>query len=135
MVTINFADIESVNDFEPLPDGEYNCRLAEIIETFTHGGDDMWKLQFVVEDGKYTGRYVFDNMVFSERAYPRIKLICHSLGLDVAGQMDLEPAAMINKRCVLTVMSDEYIDDLGKTRKTNTVPFNGYKPALPQRQR
>jgi hypothetical protein len=126
MVHVNFADINDVQDFEPLPDGDYQCRLADVIEATTKNGHPMWKLKFVVIDGEYAGRYIFDNAVFSEAALPRVKLICGCLGLDVTEAVDLSPEDLLDRRCTVTVYSDEYEDFEGYTKSVNRVPFNGY---------
>ena len=87
MPDIDFTQIDDVQDFTPLPDGTYQCRVAEVEETATQHGDEMWKLRFEVVKGEHSGRHVFDNMVFSAAAHPRVKLICSSLGFDVSGKL------------------------------------------------
>jgi len=126
MPRINFASIDSVNDFAPLPDGEYTCNLADIETDITRAGDPMWKLRWAVEAGEYAGRILFDNLVFSPKAMPRVKLVCASCGLDVTGEVDLEPSMLMGKRARVTVYVEEFRDDAGIAKVRNRIPFGGY---------
>ena len=129
MPKIDFSQIDDVQDFSPLPDGDYLCRLAEIEESTTQYDDELWKLKFEVIEGEYAGRYIFDNMVFSEAALKRAKLICSRLGLNVSGEIDLTPGMIEGRTCYLTVEIEEYEDNEGRTKKRNVVPFAGYERA------
>lgn len=126
MPKVDFSHIDDVQDFTPLPAGKYLCKLVEVEEANTQYGDEMWKLRFQVIEGKHTGRYVFDNMVFSEAAIKRVKLICGRLGLNVSGELDLTPDLIKNRSCYLTVQTEEYEDDEGNRKMRNVVPFAGY---------
>ena len=127
MPNIDFNTVDDVQDFSPLPEGPYFCRLAEVEESATQKGDDMWKLRWVVESGEHRGRYIFDNMVFSQAALPRAKLICSRLGLDVSGELDLIPSAITDRTCNVTVDIEEYEDHEGNLKRRNVVPFAGYE--------
>lgn len=129
MPKIDFQSIEDVDDFSPLEPGRYLCRLAEVKEEKTQFGDEMWKLRWVVTEGPYQRRHIFDNMVFSEAALKRVKLICSSLGLDMSSEVDLTPDLIKDKACYVSVDIDEYEDSEGKAKFTNIVPFAGYEPA------
>jgi len=129
MPRIDFNRVDDVQDFSPLPDGRYLCRLAEVEEAATQYGDEMWKLRFVVESGPHRGRYIFDNMVFSDAALKRVKLICSRLGLDVSQELDLTPALIKGRSCYVTVETEEYEDYEGNTKQRNVVPFAGYDRA------
>lgn len=129
MPKIDFATVDDVQDFSPLPDSEYLCRLAEIEESTTQNGDELWKLKFEVIEGEYAGRYIFDNMVFSEAALKRAKLICSRLGVDVSGEVDLTPSMVEGRTCLISTEIEEYEDNEGKTKRRNTVPFAGYDRA------
>ncbi len=126
MPTVDFNNIDDVDDFTPLPEGQYPGRLDRIEEAQTKHGDEMWKLRFVVESGEYMGRYIFDNMVFSEAALKRVKLICSRMGLDVSGETELTPESLKGRSCLITVGIEDYGDDEGKIKTRNVVPFAGY---------
>jgi len=127
MPKIDFDKVEEADDFSPLPNGQYVCVLSNVEEASTKHGDEMWKLRFIVDDGPYVGRLIFDNMIFSDAALKRVKLICSRLGLDVTGCIDLTPSSITNRTCVLTVETEEYEDNTGKIKKRNVVPFAGYE--------
>ena len=127
MPKIDFAKVDDVQDFTPLPAGKYPCRLAEIEEATTHAGDEMWKLRFEVARGEHAGRLVFDNLVFSQAAMKRVKLICSRLGLDVSKELDLKPEMLKGRTANLTVEIEPYEDSEGRTKQRNVVPFAGYE--------
>jgi hypothetical protein len=126
MPRINFATIDSVSDFAPLPDGEYTCVLADIETDITRAGDPMWKLRWTVEGGEHAGRILFDNLVFSAKAMPRVKLVCGSCGLEVTGEVDLEPTMLLGKHARITTFIEEFRDDQGAAKVRNRIPFGGY---------
>ena len=129
MPKIDFSTVEDAQDFSPLPEGKYLCRVAEVEEASTQYGDEMWKLRFVVAKGPCQGRYIFDNLVFSEAALKRVKLVCSRLGLDVSGEVELTPSLIKGKACYVTVETEEYEDAEGATKVRNVVPFAGYERA------
>lgn len=127
MPKIDFTKVEDAQDFMPLPDGKYLCELKEIEESLTQRGDDLWKLRFEVIEGEYMGRYIFDNLVFSEAALKRAKLICARLGIDVSKEVDVEPELLLHKKCYINVLTEGYEDNDGNVKKRNVVPFAGYE--------
>lgn len=127
MPKVDFSKVDDVQDFSPLPDGKYLCQVSEIEEATTQYDDEMWKLKFEVVEGEHKGRFIFDNLVFSEAALKRAKLICSRLGLDVSGEVELTPSMLKGRRCYLSVLTEEYEDSEGKTKKRNVVPFAGYE--------
>jgi hypothetical protein len=123
---VNFENVSDAQDFTPLPDGEYLCRLAVVEESETKDGNDLWKLHFIVVEGEHAGSYIFDNLISSEKALPRAKHICQELGLDISGELDLTPAAIMDRKCYLTVTAETY--EVGGVRKQkNKVLFTGYR--------
>ncbi len=127
MPKVNFSNVEDVQNFSPLPDGTYLSKLSEIEEATTQYGDELWKLRFEVIQGEYAGRIIFDNMVFSEAAMKRVKLICSRLGLDVAGELDITPGLLKDRKCYVSVLTEDYEDNEGSIKKRNVVPFAGYE--------
>jgi hypothetical protein len=126
MPRIDFSKIDDIQDFSPLPAGQYLCRLVEVKLASTISGDEMWKIRFTVESGEYSGRCIFDNLVFSPAAMKRVKLICSRLGLDTSRELVLEPSSIIGRTAYVSVEIEEYEDQEGNTKKRNVVPFAGY---------
>jgi len=129
MPKVDFSKVDDVQDFTPLPEAKYLCRLSEIEEATTQYGDELWKLRFEVIEGEHAGRYIFDNMVFSQAAMKRVKLICSRLGLDVTGELDLTPETLIGRTAWVDAQIEEYEDSQGKKKRRNVVPFAGYEHA------
>ncbi|MFA5138358.1 MAG: DUF669 domain-containing protein [Elusimicrobiota bacterium] len=129
MPRIDFSKVDDVQDFSPIPEGKYLCKLADIEEASTNAGDEMWKLRFQVAEGPHAGRMVFDNLVFSSAAMKRVKLVCSRMGLDVSGELDLTPERLRGRTCLLTVQTEEYEDSEGRRKKRSVIPFAGYERA------
>ena len=83
----------------------------------------------MVDSGPHRGRYIFDNMVFSDAALKRVKLICSRLGIDTSRELDLTPDLIKGRSCYVTVETEEYEDQEGNTKQRNVVPFAGYERA------
>ena len=128
MPRIDFSKIDDVQDFSPIPAGTYQVKVADVEETTTQNGDPMWKMVLQVTKGEHEGRRLFDNLVFTERALSRVKLVCSSLGADVIGAVDLTPDMLLGKECQATTIVEDYLDNEGTTKRRNCVPFAGYKP-------
>jgi hypothetical protein len=131
MPRVNFNRLQAERTFSPLPDGEYRCRLRDVEETVTRNGDAMFKLTWEVIQGAHGGRRIFDNLVFSERALKRLKHVCSALGLCVTGEIDLTPEMIQDRECMVTVASEDCIDEAGTTKTRNRVLFEGYRSVEP----
>ena len=127
MPKVDFSKIEDQPEsgFVILPEGLYPVKLIAIdTDKTTRDGSEMWALTFVITGGPFEGRYIYDLMPFSERALPRVKLICSRLGVDVTkdGPIDVERGHILNTTCEVQVAHEEYE---GKTRAK--IPYDGYK--------
>ena len=126
MPKVDFKNVSDVTDYAPIPDGDYVCNLVDIEQDLTKFGDEMWKLRLEVDGGEHHGRLLFDNLVFTAKAMPRVKLVCASCGLDVTKEVDLQPDMLLNRRALVTTYQKEYEDDKGQAKVANRIPFNGY---------
>ena len=72
MPKIDFNAIDDVNDFSPLPEGRYLCRVVGVDERTTRQGDDLWGLRLMVEEGVLDGV----DAVFALHAWPTIPVGC-----------------------------------------------------------
>lgn len=127
MPKVNFPEVPDVQNFSPLPEGKYLCKLIEITESTTQYDDEMWKLRFKVIEGQYKGRIILDNLVFSEAALKRVKLICSRLGLDTTQEIDVTPGMLLKHKCYIDVEIQDYANEKGEPRKRNKVAFAGYE--------
>ena len=129
MPRLDYSDTPDTQEFTPLPAGEYLVAVDNIDERTTKSGDEMWNVRYKVVEGDHTGRFVFDNIVFSEPAKGRCKLIFKRLGFNVERPFTVEPDALYGKSVYITVEDNEYVTNSGIHRKNNKVPFDGYRSA------
>jgi len=127
MPKIDFSTVEDAKTFTPVPEGTYLCEVNSVEQTTTNAGAEMYKVRLKVLDGPHAGRYLFDNLVFSPNAMKRVKLVCARLGLDTSGELDLTPKMLRDRTADVTVQVEDYVDDEGKERSRNRIPFDGYE--------
>lgn len=70
MSTLNWSDLikdagESNNNYEPLPDGDYELVVVEGVAKVTQSGKTMFSVKTQVEAGPHAKRLVWDNLVVS----------------------------------------------------------------------
>lgn len=54
-------ETDSVSDFEPIPDGEYNVLLEEVELKESQGGTPNISFKYSVIDGEQEGKFIWDN--------------------------------------------------------------------------
>lgn len=79
---------DQVDDFENLPDGEYNCLLEDVTNKKSEKTGSEWiGFKFSVLDGDYKGRYIFVNYFFTEkttsRSIKQISKLTHDFGYEL----------------------------------------------------
>lgn len=127
MPKVNFGGVDDAQDFSAVPKDKYRCRVAKVKEGFTKNGDEMWSLRLRIEDGPYKGRLLFDNLIFSDAAMGRVKMVLSRLGLDVSGSLDVTPSLIMGRTCIVTATVEDGQDDKGNVVQRNRIPFAGYK--------
>lgn len=127
MPKMPYDEIEEIKDYSPVDDGTYPVKVERVEETRTQYDDEMWRVEFTILDGKFAGRKLFDNMVFSQNGRKRVKFIVSRLGLPTTGEADLTPDMIIGKKCWVTTQIEEYTSDDNKVKKRNSIPFAGYE--------
>lgn len=123
----NWDEIECGDGYAPMSPGIYPCQLINIDEKLTQFGDELWNLKWVVLEGEYKGRYIFDNLVFSKAALKRVKLVCARLGIHLRGEVELTKDMLLGKKVFVEINIEEYQDKKGIIREKNSVPFDGYQ--------
>lgn len=126
---VNWNGVDEAQDYGPVPAGTYLCRVAEAKAATTRYDDDMWKLTLEIAEGRYKGKQIWDNVVFSQGAMPRAKLICRCLGLETEGETDIYPEDLRNRTAYVTVTVEEYVNKDGENRERNSVTYGGYSSA------
>lgn len=126
---VNWDGVDQAQDFGPAPAGTYLCRVMEAKAATTRFDDDMWKLTLEIAEGQYKGKQIWDNVVFSQNAMPRAKLICRSFGLSTEGETDIFPEDLRGREAYVTVEVEDYVNKEGQNRQRNSVTFGGYASA------
>ena len=127
MPHVDFPNIPDGEEFEPIPAGDYLCKCTDVEVGESRNDNEMWTLTWTVEEGEYRDRRIFDRLVFTEKAMPRIKLVCNRLGIDTSGPMNLSSWMLEGRLAEVTVFIESYQRDDGEERKRNTVPYRGYE--------
>jgi len=111
----------------PPPPGEYECKCIEVKEDHNK---DNWTLTWMVQTGPHAGKTFRDWLYLSERALPRIKILCKATGLPHQGEVDVQSGHFGGRIALVTAINEDVnnLDYLGgKTTKTSLkVPFGGY---------
>jgi hypothetical protein len=130
MPRVDFPNVDDASDYTVLPEGDYTCMVTEVFDEVSQAGNDMWKLHMRVDKGEYEGRMIFDNLVFTEKALPRVKIFAKACMLDVTKEIDMQPAAVLGKMVMVSVFETSYENASGEKIPTNKVHFAGYAPAV-----
>lgn len=108
MPEVDYPNIAE-NSYPPLPDGEYMVKLESLDEITTKDkGDEMWRLKWKVVGSNYDGRVLWDNLVFSETGFWRVKMLSSRIGLDTSKKSDLTPDMILGKLVNVDICEDEY---------------------------
>jgi len=123
MVRINWDSIVDTTT-AVLPDGDYMVKVVDAEEKPASTGSEMISLKLQVQHGPHAGKWVWDNVVFSGKALPRLRIIGKAFGFNMAGEADITAQMFLGKVVMITTKQETYG---GKTRAK--VPFDGYAPA------
>lgn len=128
MPRFDARSVDEAGDFTPIPEGTYPCECQSIETKSTKSGDVMWNIKWRVISGEYEGKIFYDNLVFSEAALSRVKLVAKRVALlDVdSGPVDFETRHLQDKCAMITVEINEYTNDQGKQVRNNKPTFGGY---------
>ena len=118
MPKINF---DEVPDSDLVAEGRYRCVIERIVEKTSSQGNEMWRLRLRIIEGQYQNQKISDNLVFSEKALSRVKMLCKAVGIPVVGAFDLQPQHLYEKEVAIDVIHEEY-----QGQKQAKVPFRGY---------
>ncbi len=124
---LDFSNVDDAQDFKPLPEGRYPCRVVSSEQSSTSNGNPKIRLSLEVLDGPYTGRRIFDDLVLSGGAMGRVKLALSRMGFDTTGRLEFEPEDLIDRRVIVDVVFETYTNkETGDLKTVNKVPFAGY---------
>ena len=118
----NVSDEETV--FEVLPEGQYNVKVVSCEEKTSTKGNPYWAIKYETDNGDT----IFDNLVFTEKTFNRVKKLFKTLGLDVEGEFDYEPSDIIDCYMKAEVLIESYTDKNGKERTKNVIDLWNCEP-------
>jgi len=124
----DFSSIDDVESFISVPAGVHECRVAEVREGRSRDGSVRWSFRLEVLNGDYAGRTAaWDSVTWSERGVYRVKKILEAFGLDVRGELEIEPNDLVNLQARVKVEPEEREDPVsGKRQVRMRVPYLGY---------
>lgn len=62
---------DKVENFERVPDGDYNCLIEEVVYKQNEKGTKWVSMKCTIIDGEYENRLIFVNYFFSEKTMER----------------------------------------------------------------
>ena len=130
MVWIDNTKADNANGPESVPEDTYAAEVADVFEKETRAGDTMWRLSLRIIDGPHVGKFIYDNLLFSERGIPKALSMFKAAGLEVTGGREYHPSEINGRKCQVTTYVKEIEDEEGFTRRVNQVPFTGYGPPI-----
>jgi hypothetical protein len=124
----DFGSVEDVDSYVFVPEGEHHCRVAEVREGSARDGSVRWSFRLEVLDGEWAGRTAaWDSLTWSERGVYRVKKVLEALGLDVRGELEIEPQDLVNLQARVRIVPEEREDPVtGRRQVRNRVPYLGY---------
>ena len=126
----DFSEVEDVQSFVSIPQGAYDCRIAEVREGVSRDGSVRWSFRLEVLDGQYAGRTAgWDSLTWSERAIHRVKRILAILGFDTDGVVEIQASDLVGLELRALFESEEREDPhTGVRVQRLSVPYDGYAP-------
>lgn len=117
--TTDMTGVQEIGNFEVLPEGTYIFRIDDVTDNISKNGDPMINVRFIVVDGDYAGRKIWDNIIIPEQNSPAIKIkgrtmhFLHCIKEPYEGKFDWNSEMWVGKAVTIRVYHDEYN---GKTR-------------------
>ena len=101
-------DFTGVTSYKRCEEGIHTAQLIQIDDKETQNGDDMLVCQFKVIKGDSEGAVVYDNLVLTDKALWKFKLVLESLGVAAEGKVVVDLDKLIGKTCDIEVAHEEY---------------------------
>lgn len=116
--------VDKVDDFEKLPDGEYNCLLEEVTARKNEKGTNWISFKFSIMDGDYANRFIFVNYFFTEKTMELSVKRITKLAYDFNYQLPVEAFASYQTLAeTLNAMSGNQ----ATVKQTTKNDFSNYK--------
>jgi hypothetical protein len=125
----DFSEVEDVDVFVSIPEGEYLCRVAEVREGTARDESLRWSLRLEVVGGELSGRTAgWDSMTWSSRGVHRVKHVLGALGFEMEGTVDVDSEELLGRQAHVTFREEEWENpETGRRQVRLCVPFIGYR--------
>lgn len=101
-------DFTGVETFNMPAEGVHKVKIEKIEETVSQGGNDMFKVTFVVIAGASKGCKVIENYPLVDTALWKLKGLLEAIGMKADGRVQIDLDKMEGKTLELTVKYEEY---------------------------
>jgi hypothetical protein len=125
----DFSSVDDIESYVSVPAGTHHVRVAEVRDGRSRDGSSRWTFRLEVIDGDYAGRTAaWDSLTWSERGIFRVKKVLEALGLDVRGELEIDPKDLVNLQARVQVAPEEREDPVtGRRQVRMRVPYLGYE--------
>ena len=97
------------NTFEPIPAGtQVQVAVEKADLTESEGKAPYVKTWFRVITGLYSGRIIFKNFIFTEKAIPFMKPFLESIGYPSDQDIEIEPTEWLHEQLIILVGHETY---------------------------
>lgn len=126
----DFSSVDDIDSYVFVPEGEHDCRVADVREGTSRDGSVRWSFRLEVLAGEWAGRTAaWDSLTWSERGVYRVKKVLEAFGLDVRGELEIDPQDLLNLQARVRVVPEEREDPVtGRRQVRMRVPYLGYAP-------
>lgn len=125
-------DSSKVSSFKVVQPGIYIIKVKDIRVSYSQNSNEMWFVTYEIieKSSEFFKSFLFDNIVFSEKVYNRVKLIFESFKVDMpSGDRDYIVEDLLGKIGKAQVTHvEEYVNNKGERREKSVIGFDGYFP-------
>ena len=126
---VDFTGVEEVSNASAIPPGKYVARVQEVKEKESRSQVPYLQLRFIIAEGKYQGRSIFDSLFFTQKSKPRLMLALKSLGIKVDGKLSLDPSELVGRHAIIHTTVEPWETDNGEKREEAKIKYSGYESA------
>jgi acetoin utilization deacetylase AcuC-like enzyme len=113
----NLSDVSAENEFKIPAPGEYTFEVKKAEIKQSKAGNTMVNVGCqIIDDDEFEGSYVFETLVFTEKALFKVKQFLLSCGLD-ADTSEIDTDEWIGCTFNAVVNTEEYEDRNGETKE------------------
>lgn len=117
-------NLDKLQDFQPVPPGQYTCRLISVEEEVSAAGNAMWVWDWEVSRGPHAGKAVRSWTVTEGEYQGQLK--SHLTAFGLSGAVSVDTDRLVGREAELTLTIREYQNPrTGEARQNNSVSSLG----------